>query len=215
MCKQLKENLSQTFMSSMKSVIDTLDEHSKSIKELDQRIKQLSAKGSGVNEREDVEFTIESATPGDRSRYDAEDGVYRKFVDSEHPELYVIVILKSPYEKGTRGMCHALLSREPNGVYLLYVSDDTLSAPRSNYSRGFCNLISKSTTFSLRETFEETDITREDVEQINDYIKKVGYTVDFNIDAINTPFRHSVFARLNRPLFKTPKQRRGKYKEIK
>ena len=63
MCKQLKENLSQTFVSSMKSVIDTLDEHSKSIKELDQRIKQLSAKGSGVNEMEDVEFTIESATP--------------------------------------------------------------------------------------------------------------------------------------------------------
>ena len=39
MCKQLKEKLSQIFMSSMKSVIDTLDEHSKSIKELEQRIK--------------------------------------------------------------------------------------------------------------------------------------------------------------------------------
>lgn len=215
MCKQLKENLSQTFMSSMKSVIDTLDEHSKSIQEMEQRISQLSAKDSGVKERGDVEFTIECAAPGDRERYDAANGVYCKFLDSEHPELYVIVILSSPYEKGNMGMCHALLSREPNGVYLLYVSDDTLSAPRSNYSRGFCNLISKSTTFSLRETFEETDITREDVEQINDYIKKVGYTVDFNIEAINTPFHHSVFARLNRPLFKTPKQRRGKYKEIK
>ena len=37
-------------MSSMKSMIDMLDEHSKSIKELEQRINQLSAKGSGLRE---------------------------------------------------------------------------------------------------------------------------------------------------------------------
>lgn len=38
MCKQLKEKLLQALMDNMGSVIDTLDEHAKSIKELEQRI---------------------------------------------------------------------------------------------------------------------------------------------------------------------------------
>ena len=215
MCKQLKEKLLQTLMDNIGSVIDTLDEHSKSIKKLEQRIKQLSAKDGADEENKNIEFAVESATLEDRYRYDVANGKYCKFIDTEHPEAYVIAILKSPYEKGKVVMCHALLVHEQNGVESLYVSDETLSAPYSNYSRGFCNLIGKYASFCLRETYKRVELTKEDVKHINDYIKKVGYTVDFNIDAINTPFRHSVFARLNRPLFKTPKQRRGKYKEIK
>ena len=46
----------------MKSVIDTLDEHSKSIKELEQRIKQLFAKDGCAEGNKNIEFTVESAT---------------------------------------------------------------------------------------------------------------------------------------------------------
>lgn len=45
MCKQLKENLSQTFMSSMESMIDMLDEHSKSIKKTGAAHKPAVRKG--------------------------------------------------------------------------------------------------------------------------------------------------------------------------
>jgi hypothetical protein len=208
MYKQLKEDLLRTLMKKMGSVIDTLDEHSKSIKKLEQRISQLSVKSSDVKERKDVEFSLEDATPETRGA----DGEYCKFLDSEHPGAYVIAILKSPYEKGKAVMCHALLVHEQNGVELLYVSDDTLSAPRSNCSRGFCNLICKNATFYLRETYKEADLTVEDVNQINDYIKKVGYMADFNVEVFNTPFHYSVSARLTRPFFKTSKHRYGKQK---
>lgn len=208
MYKQLKEDLLRTLMKNMGSVIDTLDEHSKSIKKLEQRISQLSAKSSDVKERKDVEFSLEGATPEKRGA----DGEYCKFLDSEHPGAYVIAILKSSYEKGKTVVCHALLVHEQNGVELLYVSDDTLSAPRSNYSRGFCNLICKYATFYLREIYKEADLTVEDVNQINDYITKVGYTVVFNASATNTPFSYSASAILARPLFKTPKHRHCKRK---
>lgn len=102
MYKQLKEDLLQTLMKNMGSVIDTLDEHSKSIKKLEQRISQLSAKSSDFKKKKDVESTLESATPENRGCFDAADGEYCKFLDSEHPGAYVIAILKSPYEKGKR-----------------------------------------------------------------------------------------------------------------
>lgn len=88
MCKQLKEKLLQALMDNMGSVIDTLAEHSKSIKELEQRISQLSAKDSGAGWNKNIEFTIESAGPGSRYRYDAANGEYCKFLDSEHPGTY-------------------------------------------------------------------------------------------------------------------------------
>lgn len=75
MYKQLKEDLLRTLMKNMGSVIDTLDEHSKSIKKLEQRISQLSAKSSDVKERKDVEFSLEGATPEKRGA----DGEYCKF----------------------------------------------------------------------------------------------------------------------------------------
>ena len=46
----------------MKSVIDTLDEHSKSIKELEQRIKQLFAKDGCAEGNKNIAFTVDSAT---------------------------------------------------------------------------------------------------------------------------------------------------------
>ena len=159
-----------------------------------------------------MESTLENATPENRGCFDAADGEYCKFLDSEHPGAYVIAILKSSYEKGKAVMCHAFLVHKQNGVELLYVSDDTLSAPRSNYSRGFCNLICKYATFYLRETYKEADLTVDDVNQINDYIKKVGYLADFNAEVFNTPFHYSVSARLTRPLFKTSKHCYGKQK---
>lgn len=61
MCKQLKEKLLQALMDNMGSVIDTLDEHAKSIKELEQRISQLSAKGSGAERNKNIEFSMGSA----------------------------------------------------------------------------------------------------------------------------------------------------------
>lgn len=94
MCKQLKEKLSQTFMSSMKSMIDMLDEHSKSIKKLEQRINQLSAKGSGAEGNKNIKFTIESPTFEDLEYYNAEDGEYCKFLDTEHPDAHIVAILK-------------------------------------------------------------------------------------------------------------------------
>ena len=163
MCKQLKEKLLQTLMDNIGSVIDTLDEHSKSIKKLEQRIKQLSAKDGADEENKNIEFAVESATLEDRYRYDVANGKYCKFIDTEHPEAYVIAILKSPYEKGKVVMCHALLVHEQNGVESLYVSDETLSAPYSNYSRGFCNLIGKYASFCLRETYKMVELTKEDV----------------------------------------------------
>lgn len=61
MCKQLKEKLLQALMDNMGSVIDTLDEHAKSIKELEQRISQLSANGSGAERNKNIEFSMGSA----------------------------------------------------------------------------------------------------------------------------------------------------------
>ena len=58
MCKQLKEKLLQALMDNMGSVIDTLDEHAKSIKELERRISQLSAKGSGAERNKHIEFSM-------------------------------------------------------------------------------------------------------------------------------------------------------------
>lgn len=210
MFKQLKENLLQTFKENMGPVIDMLDEHSKSIKELEQRISQLSAKGSDVVGNKNMEFIIESPAPGDHDRYYAVDGEYCKFLDPEHPGQYIIAILKGPYGKGKMVMGHAFLIHEQNNVEILYVADDTLSIPYSNYSRGFCNLIGKNASLHLRETYKVATLTMEDVKQINDYIKKVGYTADFNAEVIDTLFRHFVSAKLTRPLFKTPKHRHGK-----
>ena len=213
MCKQLKEKLLQTLMDNIGSVIDTLDEHSKSIKELEQRIKQLSAKDDAAEENKNIEFAVESATLEDRDRYDVANGEYCKFIDTEHPEAYVIAILKSPYEKGKVVMCHALLVHEQNGVESLYVSDETLSAPYSNYSRGFCNLIGKYASFCMREIYKRVELTKEDVKQINDYIKRVGYTVDFKGVVVGYSSGSFVFAKLTRPLFKTPKRRHIKHKK--
>ena len=120
MCKQLKEKLLQALMDNMGSVIDTLDEHAKSIKELEQRISQLSAKGSGAERNKHIEFSMGSAALGDRDRYDAANGIYYKFLDSEHPGTYIIAILKSPCEKGKTVMCYAFLIHESNNI-------DTLS----------------------------------------------------------------------------------------
>lgn len=212
MFKQLKENILQTFKENMGPVIDMLDEHSKSIKELEQRISQLSAKGSDVVGNKNMEFIIESPAPGDRDRYYAVDGEYCKFLDPEHPGMYIIAILKGPYGKGKMVMCHAFLIHEQNNVEVLYVADDTLSILYSDYSRGFCNLIGKNASLRLRETYKLATLTMEDVKQINDYIKKVGYKADFNAEVIDTPFRHFVSAKLTRPLFKTPKHRHGKTK---
>ena len=212
MCKQLKEKLLQTLMDNMGSVIDTLDEHSKSINELEQRIKQLSEKDGATEGNKNIEFTVESATLENRDRYDVANGEYCKFIDTEHPEAYVIAILKSPYEKGKVVMCHALLVHEQNGVETLYVSDETLSAPYSNYSRGFCNLIGKYASFCLRETYKRVDLTKEDVKQINDYIKRVGYTVDFKGVVVVSSSGSFVCAKITRPLFKTPKRRHVKHK---
>lgn len=213
MCKQLKEKILQMLMSNMGSVIDALDEHAKSIKELDQRISQLSAKNSDVKEGEKVKFTIESATPEDRDRYDAANGEYCKFLDSEHPGTYIIAILKSPCEKGKPVMCHAFLVHEQNNIETLYVADSTLSIPYSDYSMGFCNLIGKYASLHLRETYEMATLTKEDVKHINGYIKKVGYTVVFKAEVFSTPFCYSASAKLTRPLFKTPKHRHGKHKK--
>lgn len=94
MCKQLKEKLLQALMDNMGSVIDTLDEHAKSIKELEQRINKLSVKGSGAERNKHIEFSMGSAALGDRDRYDAANGIYYKFLDSEHPGTYIIAILK-------------------------------------------------------------------------------------------------------------------------
>lgn len=212
MCKQLKEKLLQTLMDNMGSVIDTLDEHSKSIKELEQRIKQLSAKDGAADGNKNIEFTVESATLENRDRYDVANGEYCKFIDTEHPETYVIAILKSPYEKGKVVMCHALLVHENNGIESLYVADDTLSIPCSNYSRGFCNLIGKYASFCLRETYKRVYLTKEDVKQINDYIKRVGYTVDFKGVVVGYSSGSFVFAKLTRPIFKTPKRHHVKHK---
>lgn len=205
MCKQLKENLLQTLMSNVGSIIDTLDKHSKSIKKLEQRINQLSAMNSDVKKREDVKFTIESASLQTCSCYDAANGEYFKFLDSEHPGAYIVAILKEPCRKGKMLMCHAFLVHEQSGVEILYVADETLSAPYSNNSRGFCNMIGKYASFHLRETYKEAKLTVGDVNQINDYIKKVGYTAEFNAEMLYPPFSHLVSAKLIRPLFKREK----------
>ena len=212
MCKQLKEKLLQTLMDNVGSVIDTLDEHSKSIKELEQRIKQMSAKDGAAEENKNIEFAVESATLEDRDRYDAANGEYCKLLDSKLPGAYIIAILKEPYSEGKSVKCHAFLTHEQNGVESLYVSDETLSAPYSNYSRGFCNLIGKYASFCLRETYKRVELTKEDVKQINDYIKRVGYTVDFKGVVVDSSSGSFVFAKLTRPLFKTPKRRHVKRK---
>ncbi len=212
MCKQLKENLSQTFMSFMKSMIDTLDEHSKSIKELEQHIKQLSAKDGGAEGNKNIEFTVESVTLEDSDRYDAANGEYCKLLDSKLPGAYIIAILKEHYGEGKTVKCHAFLIHEQNGIETLYVADDTLSIPCSNYSRGFCNLIGKYASFCLRETYKRVDLTEKDVKQINDYIKSVGYIVDFKGVVVGTSSGFLVSAKLTRPLFKTSKCRHSKQK---
>lgn len=210
MCKQLKAKLLQALMDNMGSVIDTLDEHAKSIKELEQRINKLSVKGSGAERNKHIEFSIVSAALGDRDRYDAANGIYYKFLDSEHPGTYIIAILKSPCEKGKTVMCYAFLVHESNNIDTLYVADDTLSIPYSDYSMGFCNLIGRHASLRLRETYKMATLTMEDVKHINGYIKKVGYTVRFKAEVFNTPSYYSVSARLTRPLFKTHKYRHGK-----
>lgn len=210
MCKQLKEKLLQALMDNMGSVIDTLDEHAKSIKELEQRINKLSVKGSGAERNKHIEFSMGSAALGDRDRYDAANGIYYKFLDSEHPGTYIIAILKSPCEKGKTVMCYAFLVHESNNIDTLYVADDTLSIPYSDYSMGFCNLIGRYASLRLRETYKMATLTMEDVKHINGYIKKVGYTVRFKAEVSNTPSFYSVSVRLTRPLFKTHKYRHGK-----
>ena len=140
MCKQLKEKLLQALMDNMGSVIDTLDEHAKSIKELEQRISQLSANGSGAERNKNIEFSMGSAA----------NGIYYKFLDSEHPGTYIIAILKSPCEKGKMVMCYAFLIHESNNVETLYLADDTLPMPYSDYSMGFFNLIGRYALFCLR-----------------------------------------------------------------
>ena len=210
MCKQLKAKLLQALMDNMGSVIDTLDEHAKSIKELEQRINKLSVKGSGAERNKHIEFSMGSAALGDRDRYDAANGIYYKFLDSEHPGTYIIAILKSPCEKGKTVMCYAFLVHESNNIDTLYVADDTLSIPYSDYSMGFCNLIGRHASLRLRETYKMATLTMEDVKHINGYIKKVGYTVRFKAEVFNTPSYYSVSERLTRPLFKTHKYRHGK-----
>lgn len=210
MCKQLKEKLLQALMDNMGSVIDTLDEHAKSIKELEQRISQLSANGSGAERNKNIEFSMGSAAPGDRDRYDAANGIYYKFLDSEHPGTYIIAILKSPCEKGKMVMCYAFLIHESNNVETLYVADDTLPMPYSDYSMGFCNLIGRYASLHLQGTYKMATLTMEDVKHINGYIRKVGYTVDFRAEICNIPSYYSVSARLTRPLFKRHKHRHGK-----
>lgn len=210
MCKQLKEKLLQALMDYMGSVIDTLDEHAKSIKELEQRISQLSANGSGAERNKNIEFSMGSAAPGDRDRYDAANGIYYKFLDSEHPGTYIIAILKSPCEKGKMVMCYAFLIHESNNVETLYVADDTLPMPYSDYSMGFCNLIGRYASLHLQGTYKMAILTMEDVKHINGYIRKVGYTVDFRAEICNIPSYYSVSARLTRPLFKRHKHRHGK-----
>lgn len=197
-------------MDNMGSVIDTLDEHAKSIKELEQRINKLSVKGSGAERNKHIEFSMGSAALGDRDRYDAANGIYYKFLDSEHPGTYIIAILISPCEKGKTVMCYAFLVHESNNIDTLYVADDTLSIPYSDYSMGFCNLIGRHASLRLRETYKMATLTMEDVKHINGYIKKVGYTVRFKAEVFNTPSYYSVSARLTRPLFKTHKYRHGK-----
>lgn len=210
MCKQLKAKLLQALMDNMGSVIDTLDEHAKSIKELEQRISQLSANGSGAERNKNIEFSMGSAAPGDRDRYDAANGIYYKFLDSEHPGTYIIAILKSPCEKGKMVMCYAFLIHESNNVETLYVADDTLPMPYSDYSMGFCNLIGRYASLHLQGTYKMATLTMEDVKHINGYIRKVGYTVDFRAEICNIPSYYSVSARLTRPLFKRHKYRHGK-----
>lgn len=212
MCKQLKEKMSQTFMSSMKSVIDTLDEHSKSIKKLEQRIKQLSAKDGGAERNKNIEFTVESPSFEDLGYYNAEDGEYCKFLDTEHPDAYIVAILKKSYKTEEMVTCYAFWVHEQSGNDLLYMADETLSEDYSHYSRGFCNLISKYTSFRLKEAYKRVDLTEGDVKQINDYIKRVGYTADFKGVKVGTSLGHFVSARLTRPLFKTPKRRHDKQK---
>lgn len=210
MCKQLKEKLLQALMDNMGSVIDTLDEHAKSIKELESRISQLSAKGSGAERNKNIEFSMGSAAHGDRDLYDAANGIYYKFLDSEHPGTYIIAILKSPCEKGKMVMCYAFLIHESNNVETLYVADDTLPMPYSDYSMGFCNLIGRYALLPLRGAYKMATLTMEDVKHINGYIRKVGYTVDFRAEICNIPSYYSVSARLTRPLFKRHKHRHGK-----
>lgn len=210
MCKKLKEKLLQELMDNMGSVIDTIDEHAKSIKELEQRINKLSAKGSGAERNKHIEFSMGSAALGDRDRYDAANGIYYKFLDSEHPGTYIIAILKSSCEKGKTVMCYAFLVHESNNIDTLYVADDTLPMPYSDYSMGFCNLIGRYASLHLRETYKMATLTMEDVKHINGYIKKVGYTVRYKAEVFNTPSYYSVSARLTRPLFKRHKYRHGK-----
>lgn len=207
--EKLKVDLIQTLMRNMGLIINDLAENTKKIEYLEQRVNQMLEKKV---EPEKIELTFESIDPETRYLYDVANGEYCKFIDTEHPGAYVIAILKSPYEKGKVVMCHALLVHEQNGVEILYVSDEILSAPYSNYSRGFCNFISKCISFNLRETYEKASLTGDDVKQINDYITKVGYTVVFDASATNTPFSYSASARLARPLFKTPKHRHCKRK---
>lgn len=197
-------------MDNMGSVIDTLDEHAKSIKELEQRINKLSAKGSGAERNKHIEFSMGSAALGDRDRYDAANGIYYKFLDSEHPGTYIIAILKSSCEKGKTVMCYAFLVHESNNIDTLYVADDTLPMPYSDYSMDFCNLIGRYASLYLRGTYKMATLTMEDVKHINGYIKKVGYTVRFKAEVFNTPSYYSVSARLTRPLFKRHKHRHGK-----
>lgn len=207
--EKLKGDLIQTLMRNMGLIINGLAEITKKIEYLEQLVNQMPEKKI---EPEKIEPTLESIDHETRYCYDVDNGEYCKFIDTEHPGAYVIAILKSPYEKGKAVMCHALLVHDQNGVETLYVSDETLSERYSNYSRGFGNFISKFTSFTLRETYEKASLRGYDVEQINDYITKVGYTVVFNASATNTPFSCSVSANLARPLFKAPEHRHCKRK---
>ena len=206
---KLKGDLIQTLMRNMGLIINGLAENTKKIEYLEQRVNQMSEKKV---ESEKIEPTLESIDHETRYLYDVGNGEYWKFIDTEHPGVYVIAILKSLYEKGKEVMCHALLVHDQNGVETLCVSDETLSAPYSNYSSGFRNFISNCTYFTLGETYEKASLTGYDVQQINEYITKVGYTVVFNASATNTPFSYSVSANLARPLFKIPKLRHCKLK---
>lgn len=175
MCKQLKEKLSQTFMSSMKSMIDMLDEHSKSIKKLEQRINQLSAKGSGAEGNKNIKFTIESPTFEDLEYYNAEDGEYCKFLDTEHPDAHIVAILKKFYKTEETVTCYAFWVHEQSGNDLLYMADETLSEDYSHYSRGFCNLISKYTSFRLKEAYKRVDLTEGGGCEANQRLHKEGW----------------------------------------
>lgn len=107
-------------------------------------------------------------------------------------------------------MCYAFLVHGQNKLETLYVADDTLSIPYSDYSTDFLNLIGKYALLALRGTYIMATLTMEDVKHINCYIKKVGYTADFKAEVFNTPSYYSVSAKLTRPLFKTHKHRHGK-----